>query len=1182
MSTEDSSGKSGAGDSMITGGSSILESIGPSGLRARLINMLARDLLGPNGGPEEEVADTHVSERYLVGALAPRHVRVVAEQMDAVAAEMAGNDGGSDDGGGDEGDRVFSTLFPSSIGMSFCVSPEVTALRVNAHWGWYRRQSSAEENEEGTRPPRVWKRTPVNVSVEVGLEGAGILGPISLSPEQPEVVLRGVVRRAVDEVVVSLFLVNGQREPEKNRDEAWLFQPELTIQGSEGGAVFRRRPESSSETSPEARAISMRHRDRVEFAVGHGVGVHAEVDNADQRQAIQLSTRVIPAFEVPLAGPPTAKDHPALADLMLDMKELAECPASELRKALSPLLVAYEGWIESQRKRVGGEDESLRGHETEAASTLDDCGKALERIGRGIALLESKPMAADAFAFANRAMALQRVHTILAERRRRGEEVDLEEVDLPRNRSWRAFQLAFILLNLEGVTDLKSPERDICDLLWFPTGGGKTEAYLGLAAYVFALRRLSGTVEGRSGEHGIGVLMRYTLRLLTLQQFQRAAALICACEVIRREAEAAGKPIWGQEPFRIGLWVGAHTTPNRTDHSEEALKRERDIAGQRSWSQGGRGSPVQLKHCPWCGAAIDPGRNMRVDRHASGAGRTLVHCSDRLGMCPFSPRQSPREGIPVLVVDEEVYRRPPALLISTVDKFAQMPWQGRVQMLFGRVDGRCPRHGFTSPDMTCTAHPRRKGLPATQVESVNWLRPPDLIIQDELHLISGPLGTLTGLYETAVDELCSWEVDGAKVKPKVVASTATVRRAREQIHALFTRKNAIFPPPGLDASDSFFSIERDTAEAPGRLYLGICAPGRRLKVALIRTYAALLGAGARLYEEHGRHADPWMTLVGYFNALRELAGMRRLVDDDVRSRLRRREMAARGLAPRLLRMVEELTSRLASTQIPTLLDWLEEGFDPAEDERRRTARREKKRAARSPLDVLLATNMISVGVDVSRLGLMVVAGQPKTTAEYIQATSRVGRAHPGLVVTVYNWARPRDLSHYESFEHYHSCFHRHVEALSVTPFALRAVDRGLSGVLVSLVRLTAERFNANAGAGEIEDTDEIVRQALATIFERAKVVEASNSRAEDIRQLARRRVDDWLALTRRREGDPLLTYRTERDGTSRGLLEPATGGPWTAFTCLNSLRDVEPTASLLLQDGGLDEDARAFTGDRHE
>jgi ATP-dependent helicase YprA (DUF1998 family) len=369
----------------------------------------------------------------------------------------------------------------------------------------------------------------------------------------------------------------------------------------------------------------------------------------------------------------------------------------------------------------------------------------------------------------------------------------------------------------------------------------------------------------------------------------------------------------------------------------------------------------------------------------------------------------------------------------------------------------------------------------------------------------------------------------------------------------------VFPPPALEADDSFFAREPELSDDdPGRLYIGVCATGRRLKVALIRVYVAFLAAAWTLYEQYGERADPWLTLVGYFNSMQELAGMRRLCDDDVRTRLGKTDQ--RGLARRRIdpRSVLELTSRVSAAQIPAILDRMALPFGGDE-----------KRRAEGPLDVLLATNMISVGVDVGRLGLMVVAGQPKTTAEYIQATSRVGRTKegPGIVCTVYNWARPRDLSHYERFEHYHATFYEQVEPLSVTPFATRALDRGLSALLVGLIRLRAERYNPNGAAHELTRDDPLVRAAVDEVVRRAQEVTSSEATGDAVRAELERRLDEWLrAAQARRETGSVLGYEDARDGRTVGLLSRPAPGRWLPFTCLTSLRDVEPTVGLVLDD----------------
>ena len=499
---------------------------------------------------------------------------------------------------------------------------------------------------------------------------------------------------------------------------------------------------------------------------------------------------------------------------------------------------------------------------------------------------ENDDQALEAFRFANAVMARQRIHSIYALARRRGEKVQVTNFDERKNRSWRPFQLAFLLLSLPSLADPTHADRTkpveaFADLLWFPTGGGKTEAYFGVAAFAIAIRRMQGEIDGYDGSRGLTVIMRYTLRLLTLQQFQRATGLVCAMEVARQEAFAAGDSSLGSEPFTIGLWLGNKVTPGTTDDSHRAIKR---IRNPDRFDAGGA-SPGQLTSCPWCGTEVLDSRDIEVDTTTL---RTKIYCGDKRGRCPFSKRKSskkPHPGLPVLVVDEEIYHRPPSMMIATVDKFAMMAWRGETRTLFGRAVSECPRHGLLWPEATCTGnHPARGGMPSTKVRSIRPLRPPDLIIQDEFHLISGPLGTMVGLYETAVDELCTWTVGSENVKPKIVASTATVRKAEEQVNNVFMRRVSIFPPNGLDVADNFFSVQRPIDGTPGRRYLGVCSPGSSRPAMLIRVYTAFLTAAQALFDSFGQVADPYLTTVGYFNSLRELGGMKRLAEDDVQTR----------------------------------------------------------------------------------------------------------------------------------------------------------------------------------------------------------------------------------------------------------------------------------------------------------
>jgi len=1142
-----------------------LSGVNPAQIRAELETALVRDLLGPYNGPDEVIEEADVRSRYLVGMLAPKGQSALPEEMDDLAAGGVDGEDGITEG---PPSKAAASMLPRSIGLSFVVHGAATHLQIHARWGRYRRdrQAEAARKDQGEHVQRIWRRTQVAAtSPVIPLETGDMAVWYPAQADQPAVYVQGRLRRRDHQWHVTLFLVNGQEEQKRSDeglDSAWLFQPELMVEAPDGHPIFEKRQPRAAADDPEAQLLSMLYRDHVEFAIGHGVAVHPTLADERTDQAIRLTTRVLPIHEVPQTTPPTPAELPALAGLTLDMKRLQEISTGQFAATLAPLTSAYRHWIDELRVRLARHDPALVGHEAAAQLAIDRCATTLARIADGISLLDQQQDAATAFRFANDAMYRQRTQSLYAKAVRQGQAPDWAEIDKPENHSWRTFQLAFLLMNLPALVDPTHPDRiALADLIWFPTGGGKTEAYLGVAAMTLALRRLQPNLGGRPSHAGVGVLMRYTLRLLTLQQFQRAAALICACEVIRRENVAR----WGSEPFRIGLWVGRNTTPNRTKDAAEAIK-----VARQNGRPGGAGSPHQLTNCPWCGKPLDPGRDIEIEPVESGRGRTLVYCSDNNGRCPFGHKWAAGEGLPVLTVDEEIYRLLPALLIATVDKFAQMPWNGRTAMLFGQINGFCERHGYRSPELEDSdSHPAssKYKLPAARTLPIGPLRPPDLIIQDELHLISGPLGSLVGLYETAVDRLCSWQLGDQLVRPKIIASTATIRQANAQVQGLFLRDLNIFPPQGLDVGDTFFSRQRPTGDGPealpGRRYIGINAPGIRHKTALIRTYTSLLSAAQALFEKYGAAADPWMTLVGYFNSLRELGGMRRAVDDSVSARLRR--MHERGQTKRLLTpySVEELTSRLSATDIPEKLDQLEQQFDPDAKQPVRGAKGKKER----PIDVLLATNMISVGVDIERLGLMVCAGQPKTTSEYIQATSRVGRNRrsPGLVCVVYNWTRPRDLSHYEAFGHYHATFYQHVEALSVTPFSVGAIKRGLSALLVSQIRLGDLSFNGNTGAERFAADHPQVVAALATIVQRATAL-STPELLTVIQNGLDRRIAEWLEASQRQGAR--LGYR--QSGDAAGLLSAPDGNLWQTFTCLNSLRDVEPTVNLIHNDFGMD------------
>ena len=1177
------------------------------------------DLLGPAGGPHERIVDMGVRDRYLVGKLAPREAAQggiegldgplanddVEEPSETKApgrhepgAEF-GTATGRVEPESDSGDEIDAasnqSLVPSSLGMTFCVDGDAARIEIEARWGRYERSDEHEifrtrkDKETGvevqTNKAKVWQRIPCGGKIVLPLT-EGLIPHQAPDSEFPEVRVQGSIRakNANGDRLVTLFLVNAQEEAETNRDTAWVFQPELIVRSENDAAkraIFRRRPVLDADgMDPEREALEMIYRNRVEFAVGHGVAVHAETAE-DVTLATEVRTMVMPQFEVQVTETPglDPSDRPAMREMvssgLLDMQRLATLEIDPLVEALSMLTKDYAAWIAEQRTRIGAE---VTGYDTQSKQAMDRCQVIHARLQQGVDTLKSNEKALAAFRFANQAMATQRVRSQYALAMRRGEDVTVDKFDVLKNRSWRPFQLAFLLLSIPSLADPNHPDRvepveAFADLLWFPTGGGKTEAYLGVAAFTMAIRRMQGNLGGYDSSRGLAVIMRYTLRLLTLQQFQRATALICAMEVLRRDALDKGDESLGTEPFTIGLWVGNKVTPGTTEDSHRAIE---DVRNPGKYNAGAA-SPAQLTSCPWCGSEVAPGIDVEVDK---ASGRTFVYCGDKKGRCDFSKGKSSKQrhpGIPVLVVDEEIYHRPPTMMIATVDKFAMMAWRGQVRTLFGRAGQECERHGLLWQGADCNGnHTAGKVLPATKTKIISPIRPPDLIIQDEFHLISGPLGTMVGLYETAVDELCGWKLGDKTVKPKIIASTATVRKAREQVNNVFMRRVSVFPPHGLDVEDNFFSVQRPIEDKPGRRYLGVCSPGSSRPAMLIRVYTAFLTAAQELFNHFGEPADPYMTMVGYFNSLRELGGMKRLAEDDVQTRSYRVQMSMverPALAQRSINNIRELTSRVSSQDIPKYLDNLEVKFKSEFDTTTGKYVTRWQEGDTRAIDVVLATNMLSVGVDVNRLGLMAVNGQPKGTAEYIQATSRVGRSFPGLVCTVLTWARPRDLSHYETFEHYHATFYKHVEAQSVTPFSPRAMDRGLTGSLLSLMRLDNDEFSPNNGAGKLDKSDQLeITAAIGVLVKRAWGVSDLSSTKSLAQQELKERADEWAQEASK--GGRILAYEKrgpEKDKTVALIKSPGLQA-WDNWTVPMSMREVEPGVRLIMNTSHINDD----------
>jgi hypothetical protein len=843
------------------------------------------------------------------------------------------------------------------------------------------------------------------------------------------------------------------------KDDEILFQNGIDLLVDNPDIILPYPERKSFNDTDEEKELNLLYRKKRVYAIGHGSSVVWTTDKAGGKTFVNtISTNVLPQYEMKQVAP---TGHVELS--MLELSDKGNW--NRALESLDRLKTEYEGWISSLEQDLDRPE--MNDYRDAAQTNIQKCRITLKRIVKGIDLLKSNDIGSDvvrSFRWMNRAMLWQQQRSKTTQRKwqfKNGNMVlapldnegsqqflPLEEYSNYEKKKgyWRPFQLAFILMNLESVLNPQSDDREIVDLIWFPTGGGKTEAYLGLSAFNIFFRRLQGGLTNKKFG-GTSIIMRYTLRLLTTQQYERASSLISACELIRRDNIVK----LGNEPITIGLWVGSGSTPNKNQEASVQYNKLRNF-GDAEYN-------FVVMKCPCCGAAIgktEPPIQRGMPRlmglnKDEATGDVYFYCENK--HCEFY-----NERLPLMVVDEQIYDNPPTLLLSTVDKFAMIPWKIESGSLFGfrKENNRLFR-----------------------------VKPPDLIIQDELHLISGPLGTVVGLYETLIQTLCN-DYGGFDppfipaennrfTPPKIVASTATISRAGEQIRSLYgTSKFHIFPSQGLEFGDTWFSKEmKVSADYPARRYVGILASGYpSMQTAIVRVYASILQSIKPLSKKPA--ANYYWTLLGYFNSIRELGGATSLVQSDIRERLgqvHNRDLIFQTNKRYIDYNNIELTSRIKASEIPEALKQLETDFNPE--------------ATRSQaMNTCLATNMVATGVDISRLGLMCIHGQPKTTAEYIQASSRVGRdlpKGPGLIFSLYSPNKPRDKSIYEQFHGYHDRIYSNVEPTSVTPFSINARERGLHVVLIGLMRHFSSnglRFQAQRTAMDFSPASQFARNII--------------------------------------------------------------------------------------------------------
>jgi len=1217
-------------------------------MREIFVTELIKEVLGPRKGFEEEIDENPFNE-YITGVLAPANYQPAGErdiENDAVLPvdEHQEKEEGISDVDLNAAQHFSPALDPKNkpptMGLSFILESERSPeIKMCVTWARYLPILAEEKKEK-------WRRYPRHAILTVKPDANSIMwidenGDV-VKPDKAEISLHIMVRQKGSPRYVTIFLVNRLRfvGGERLTTEHHVFQPQIRITCSEGTKIVPGLRKLQNDEDEQA--LSFLYRDKPLLARGHLCSVtwrdvdpeippredvlldfekaadyppfkwldgeSLKVEDSNLFKHPDVRTEFVPLFSIPAPELSFPQAHGNTPELFAE--RLANIwDTSELRNVLSPIPDAYEQWILKMEAEI---DSLYPNDKSTAKNIVGQCRTVLRRMRLGIDTLCKDEKARLAFCFANKAMDKQS--------RWSARKSPLK---------WHPFQLAFILMTIESIIEPESKFRNTCDLLWVPTGAGKTEAYLAAVAFTIAYRRrrASGRMIPNSTGAGVSVITRYTLRLLTIQQFRRTLKLVTACEYLRVQELSSGhltgwRPdacnnaenfLWGSTPFNVGLWVGENVTPNRL---KEIWTPTGNIWGALDILKGkpGDGEPAQVLNCPACenilavperglkpgshtfnfvikpqddvgliqaknklpgqtflnvlvsaanatplaqqyytltisidsdhflksrdvdslwisiksffsknGCQIEliPARASRPGyfiRYYTGENQQRVeydfdilcpnsecelHVPWRAGSpmgsvhgsimnpndsddVPFPDRNRPshvqepfimgskfiadRIPIPALTVDEQVYHRVPAIVVATVDKFARPPFEPKAASLFGNVQYHHGINGYYRLHDHSSGrgdHPSPSGRHNLRFYcQVSPLDPPDLILQDELHLIDGPLGSLVGIYEMAVDFLCG-ERGGHHTK--YLASTATIRKADEQVMSVFMRELQIFPPPGLTANERFFIREgvihplQDTLA--GRLYVGICAPGRGPLTPLVRIWSRLLQT-AWENKENSR-IDSFWTLTGYFNAVRELAGARALYRQDIPQRINDTCANPRPLPDD---GGIELSGRISSTDLPSVLEFLNTSYPDT-------------------ADAFFTTSMFGTGVDIPRIGLMVVNGQPKSTSSYIQSTGRVGRNSGALVVTFLRASRPRDLNHYEFFTGYHRQLHRFVEPVTIYPFAPGVIERAAGPVGVFILRnmrVTSTQWYLDDSAGLMADrrnqSSEVLN--LPDIFER--------------------------------------------------------------------------------------------------
>ena len=950
-----------------------------------------------------------------------------------------------------------------------------------------------------------------------------------------------------DKVYIKLIIENineyklkDNEPPQLNKkdkaNELSFFGVDLKIKENKESCLLQYNPPQLLDFDEEDSFNKLIYRNYIDFGEGYNTSVNWGKANNEMKF---ISSEFLPTQETPTVDFKPSKiiknenaiEDRIKEDSMLSMRflsTLSNADDYDIINGLKLFIEAYgdetkESWIKDKEAELN-EDEELDDESRKLLNKqLKACRNDFNRLKRNISLLAKNQEAMAAFRTMNTAMFMQLHHSIKTDKGKNSFIPESNDESYYKNvpnsdYKWRSFQLAFILLNVDAfvkpdvddntVKDVFGtgwPERnEIADLVWFPTGGGKTEAYLGIIAFAIAFRRFT---QGEKG-YGTTVLMRYTLRMLTLQQFQRATILICALEVIRKDEFSLPYNFsLGDERITIGLFVGGDSLPNYWNQGEKSMINELKKISESIKNKQSISTNLPFTDCPWCGGNLFVNEdlpNIKPNHNGDYRIKDQLNIACNTNGCTFHSRRSTdTKSLPLRLFDDDIYKFPPTLLFGTVDKFAALANNVSTDSGKRNKDSR-----------------RLIGKGYGGINEERYVLPPELIIQDELHLLLGPLGSSVGLFEKSIDYLCTYsDEQGNKIKPKIVTSTATTRNTDKQIFALFNRRSEIFPKQGITCDDSFFAFykrkKEDVTEYESkRKYMGVLPIGKTQVWMQLRIISISLSHRLKYFKEKytidevfeksetlnelKKVFDYYHSILAYYNSLKDVGKAQSQLDHYLPGDINYviKNTIPWSFLDRLIRKenqikYSELTGRLTGEEVKTNLADIEKKWALIEKQEGSEELILKKN---NPPEFIISTNMISVGIDVSRFNTIVINSMPRNIAEYIQASSRVARDKDGIVFTVHHPFRSRDISHYQKFKEFHEKFYSYVEPISVTPFASKALDRYLAMYAIVIIRHTYRDLMNNESAKEIdydkiESIRKLVKSEIQEVYNNAETLE---------------------------------------------------------------------------------------------